>query len=58
MFAPTKALDEEDAEHYNDVVDRKKNDFVLAKMQEVMTPPYLCILSICVLLFVCSLIGC
>lgn len=36
MFAPTKALDEEDAEHYNDVQDRKRNDFLLAKMQEVI----------------------
>lgn len=35
MFAPTKALDEEEAEHYNEVEDKKKNDRILLKMQEV-----------------------
>jgi thiol-disulfide isomerase/thioredoxin len=34
MFAPTKALDEEEAEHFNAVEDRKRNDRILLKMQE------------------------
>jgi hypothetical protein len=34
MFAPTKALDEEEAQHMNDVEDRKHNNRMLQKTQE------------------------
>ena len=34
MFAPTKALDEEEAEHFNSVEDRKKVERELIRMQE------------------------
>jgi len=34
IFAPTKALDEEEAQHMNDIEDRKRTDRMLQKTQE------------------------